>query len=59
MLDVERKLALCTSAVAYENGRRPQFEVAYDILVMAVGETTATFGVPGVTEHCFFMKARP
>jgi hypothetical protein len=26
VLDVERKLALCTSAVAYENGRRPQFE---------------------------------
>ncbi len=33
-------------------------QVAYDILVMAVGETTATFGVPGVSEHCFFMKAR-
>lgn len=29
----------------------------YDIMVCAVGETTATFGVPGVMEHCYFMKA--
>lgn len=56
VLDVKRKLALCTSTFAYENGRRPQFEVSYDVLVMSVGEQTATFGVPGVLEHCYFMK---
>ena len=32
-------------------------QVVYDIMVCAVGETTATFGVPGVMEHCYFMKA--
>lgn len=32
-------------------------QVIYDIIVCAVGETTATFGVPGVMEHCYFMKA--
>ncbi len=32
-------------------------QVIYDIMVCAVGETTATFGVPGVMEHCYFMKA--
>ena len=31
-------------------------QVIYDIMVCAVGEQTATFGVPGVMEHCYFMK---
>ncbi len=31
-------------------------QVIYDIMVCAVGEMTATFGVPGVMEHCYFMK---
>ncbi|KAK9915294.1 hypothetical protein WJX75_007230 [Coccomyxa subellipsoidea] len=56
VLDVKRKLALCSSTFAYENGRKPQFEVAYDAVVIAIGEQTATFGVPGVTEHCYFLK---
>jgi NADH:ubiquinone reductase (non-electrogenic) len=33
-----------------------QFEVPYDYLVVSVGEQPATFGVPGVQEHTFFMK---
>lgn len=55
-LDIERKVALCTSNVAYESGRRPQFEVLYDMVVVAVGEQPATFNVPGVEAHCYFMK---
>ncbi|CAK0781088.1 hypothetical protein CVIRNUC_005282 [Coccomyxa viridis] len=55
-IDVEKKMALCRAQISYEDGRRPQFEVIYDIMVCAVGETTATFGVPGVMEHCYFMK---
>ena len=55
-VDLERRVASCTSAVAYESGRRPTFEVPFDVLVVAVGEQPATFGVPGVAEHCFFMK---
>jgi hypothetical protein len=31
-------------------------QVQYDTLVVAVGEQPASFGVPGVHEHCFFMK---
>ena len=27
--------------------------------VIAVGEQSATFGVPGVSDYCFFMKVRP
>ncbi len=34
-------------------------QVIYDIMVCAVGEMTATFGVPGVMEHCYFMKVNP
>eukprot|EP00955_Chlamydomonas_euryale_P073460 361751-Chlamydomonas_euryale.AAC.4 len=30
--------------------------VSFDVLVVAVGEQPATLGVPGVAEHCFFMK---
>ena len=56
-LDVERKVALCTSVSSFEDGRRPQFEVPYDLAVVAVGELPATFGVPGVEQHCYFMKA--
>eukprot|EP00887_Chlorella_sp_A99_P000732 scaffold5.g732.t1 len=31
-------------------------KVPYDVLVVAIGEKPATFGVPGVEKHCFFMK---
>ena len=31
-------------------------QVPYDVLVVSVGERPATFGVPGVREHCYFMK---
>ncbi|KAL4421095.1 hypothetical protein ABPG77_009622 [Micractinium sp. CCAP 211/92] len=58
-IDLENKLAYCTSQNSYLDGRRPKFEVAYDILVVAVGEQPATFGTPGVEEHCFFMKEIP
>ena len=34
----------------------PPLQVPYDLLVLAVGEQPATFGVPGVSEHCHFMK---
>ncbi|KAF8058293.1 SPAC3A11.07 [Scenedesmus sp. PABB004] len=55
-LDPEAKVAYCTAAVSFEDGRRPSFEIPYDIAVVAVGEAPATFGVPGVSEHCHFMK---
>jgi NADH:ubiquinone reductase (non-electrogenic) len=30
--------------------------VPYDRLVVAVGANVNTFGIPGVKEHCFFLK---
>ena len=33
-----------------------RLQVPYDMLVVSVGERPATFGVPGVREHCYFMK---
>ncbi|KAI3438808.1 hypothetical protein D9Q98_001225 [Chlorella vulgaris] len=55
-IDLDEKIATCTGAIAYKDGRLPQFEVPYDILVVSVGEQSATFGTPGVRENCFFMK---
>ncbi|KAL4425486.1 hypothetical protein ABPG75_009502 [Micractinium tetrahymenae] len=58
-VDVNNKIIYCTSQNAYEDGFRPKFEVPYDLLVVAVGEQPATFGVPGVDEHCYYMKEIP
>lgn len=33
-----------------------EFDVPYDVLVVGVGETTATFNVPGAREHAHFLK---
>ncbi|KXZ46317.1 hypothetical protein GPECTOR_45g187 [Gonium pectorale] len=57
-LDPQGKLAVCTPKFSFTDGRRPQFEVQYDKAVVAVGEQPATFGVPGVSENCCFMKVR-
>jgi NADH dehydrogenase FAD-containing subunit len=40
--------------VAFEDGRRPQFEIEYDMVVVAVGEQPATFGVPGAQRCSIF-----
>lgn len=48
---------MCESTrVVSTNVPRKRFMVPYEHVVIAVGEKTATFGVPGVREHCFFMK---
>ncbi len=56
MLDLQNKVVRCTSTSAYEGGYQPTFEVPYDVLVVAVGEQPATFGVPGVEKHCCYIK---
>jgi NADH:ubiquinone reductase (non-electrogenic) len=55
-LDTVGKVALCAPAAALPGGARPPFRVAYDVAVVACGEAPATLGVPGVAEHCFFLK---
>ena len=33
------------------------FTVPYDVLLCSVGAVSATFGIPGVYEHCWFLKS--
>ena len=40
-------------------GEVSKWDVPYDILVVAVGASTDTFGTPGVREHCHFLKEIP
>ncbi|CAF3476045.1 unnamed protein product [Rotaria sordida] len=35
---------------------RPEFEMKYDILVVAIGSENNTFNTPGVEEHAHFLK---
>mmetsp|Transcript_22742 Transcript_22742/g.70657 ORF Transcript_22742/g.70657 Transcript_22742/m.70657 type:complete len:515 (+) Transcript_22742:344-1888(+) len=55
-IDLTRKVASCTSKVTDSTGYQPTFDIRYDLLVVAVGEMPASFGVPGVMDNCFFMK---
>jgi NADH:ubiquinone reductase (non-electrogenic) len=52
--DPEQKCLHCVGTA-----RGDTFDVTFDILVISVGATTATFGVPGVEEHCLFLKDIP
>jgi NADH:ubiquinone reductase (non-electrogenic) len=55
-VDLQAKIAKCTSVIADGSGKKREFEVPYSTLVVSVGEQPASFGVPGVKDHCFFMK---
>lgn len=50
-VDTERHIIACENAL---DGN--QFQLWYDILVVAVGAASNTFGVPGVREHALFLK---
>lgn len=67
-VDPEKKELLCEKtfcsvcAAKKKNGEKTgehdhTFVLKYDVLVMAVGSVTADFGVPGVREHCWFLKS--
>jgi NADH:ubiquinone reductase (non-electrogenic) len=56
-VDLEAQRVTCESAsIVRTNVKKRRFIVPYDYLCVAVGEMPATFGVPGVREHAFFMK---
>jgi NADH:ubiquinone reductase (non-electrogenic) len=55
-VDLQAKVAKCISVISDGSGKKREFEVPYDKLVVAVGEQPASFGVPGVKENCFYMK---
>lgn len=56
-IDLKCKKAVCSS-INHTGVLAPRrtFEIDYSFLFVAVGEQPATFGTPGVAEHCFFMK---
>ena len=56
-IDIIEKKATCTSSITDGSGNKPRFEIPYDMLVVAVGERPASFGVPGVEKHAFYLKA--
>lgn len=54
-VDPHHKSVLCRD-VSGITGENTDFELEYDVLVMAVGSSTNTFNTPGVEENCFFIK---
>jgi NADH:ubiquinone reductase (non-electrogenic) len=56
-IDPAAKEITCENVVcAGTSCRIEDFKLAYDHLIVAVGATSNTFGIPGVKEHCIFMK---
>lgn len=47
---------LDVTAATMRQGEAWTFREQYDVLVVAVGAGVNTFGVPGVQQHCLFMK---
>ena len=56
-VDPDAKILTCQSVVCDGNSCEiNDFEVPYDRLVVTIGAQTNTFGIPGVREHCNFLK---
>jgi NADH dehydrogenase FAD-containing subunit len=56
-IDPKAKSVTCQSVVCDGNSCEvKEFRVDYDRLVVTVGAQTNTFGIPGVREHCCFLK---
>lgn len=54
--DVDFKRKACACSPAFSSLSDQTFEIEYDILVLAPGCTTQTFGIPGVAEHGLFVR---
>src|SRR5687768_7755479 len=50
-LDVEGRSVRCKGEAG-----EVEFDLPYDYLVIAIGATNNTFGIPGVAEHAVFLK---
>lgn len=56
-IDTASKKITCENVVcAGTSCTIESFDLPYDHLIVAVGATSNTFGIPGVREHCIFMK---
>ncbi|WP_372737086.1 NAD(P)/FAD-dependent oxidoreductase [Neptunomonas sp.] len=53
------KKVINLQALNDEEGKEvlPEREIAYDILVMAVGSVSNDFGTPGVAENCYYLDS--
>lgn len=55
-IDHENKKVYCKSSQESKLGKKEEFAVDYDYLVVSVGGLSNTFGTPGVEEHALFLK---
>ena len=56
-VDWKSRTVSCESVVCEGNSCTiDTFDIPYDRLLVTVGATTNTFGIPGVREHCNFLK---
>lgn len=56
-VDPKAKTIICQSVICEGNTCDiEEFDLSYDMLLVAVGATTNTYGIPGVREHCHFLK---
>lgn len=55
-MDLDNQAVECHTAIP-ELGNK-SFTIHYDKLVIALGATSNTFGLEGVSENCFFLKGR-
>ncbi|XP_042395523.1 external alternative NAD(P)H-ubiquinone oxidoreductase B2, mitochondrial-like [Zingiber officinale] len=55
-IDPEKKQVLCQTDIGTNFEGNGEFVVNYDYLVIAVGAKVNTFNIPGVEQHCYFLK---
>lgn len=55
-IDFAKKVCRCAPAFEDDDEQLPEFDVEYDILIIAPGCIPNTFGTPGVEENAVFMK---
>lgn len=56
-IDPAEKIVTCESVICDGNSCDiSDFSVDYDKLIVTIGAQTNTFGIPGVREHCTFLK---
>ena len=56
-IDPEHKVVTCEPVVCdADSCDIHDFTVEYDRLIITIGAQTNTFGIPGVDEHCYYLK---
>lgn len=55
-IDPERQIVKCTGLAEGHDDEISEFEVPFDRLIVAVGARINTFGIPGIQEHCSYLK---